>query len=158
MIKGKLANIVAGLIGLAFAGFVYFYSNTFPVVDAASLGPDFFPKLLAIGMAIFTVAHLVITITSDIPHDFGTLSLKDPGVRRIVWCLLATIAFAYIMKPVGFIIGGIIFMFVVCYILGMRKYPLMITVSIIIPIAVYSLFRYALKIFLPAGILKNILG
>jgi len=157
MIKGKLANLIAGIVGLALAAFIYFYANTFPNAVNELIGPDFFPKLMATGLAIATVCHLITTMLTKVPKDFGPLSPADPGVRRILFCLLGTIVFAFLIKPLGFIPSSALFMFGICYLLGMRKYVMMAAVSICVPLVVALGFQYGLKIFLPPGILEPIL-
>lgn len=155
--KGKVPNIVSSIVGLCIAAFVYFYSNTFPKIKSMAIGPDFFPKMLAIGLALMSLFLLITALTSRFQRGFGTLSVKDKGVQRILICLAATIVFAWLIKRLGFIPSSALYMYFMCYVLGMRKHIMMIIISIAVPVVIALSFQYGLKIFLPAGILESIL-
>lgn len=76
-------------------------------------------------------------------------------VLRVFLCLVIFALFIALMKPIGFILSGIIYLicsFAVIVPNALRKKPMYI-ISVIVPVAVYYLFTEAFSLLLPTGTL-----
>ncbi len=155
--KGVLANIVCGVLGLALSAYVWISTYSFPVDKISVVGSDYFPRLLAFGLAASSLTMLVTTIVSKREEIFETLNPKDPGIQRAIICLLSTILYVALLKPVGFIPVSILYLFGIMVLLKKRNWIVMAVLSAVLPIGVYLAFLELLGISLPVGILSFIL-
>ena len=65
----KKANIVFGIIGLLLSAYVWISSADFPYDKIMILGPEFFPRVMAVAMAIASAGLLVQTFVSGAVGD-----------------------------------------------------------------------------------------
>jgi putative tricarboxylic transport membrane protein len=113
--------------------------------------------MLVLGLIGASLSMMFIAYKNEKGEAFDSISLRKPAMQRVVLILAATMIFAFIMKPLSFILGGMLYLFAVTYVLGNRKWKQMLLVSIIAPIVVFYVFKNVLGITLPMGILKFIL-
>ena len=85
----KKANIVFGIIGLLLSAYVWISSADFPYDKIMILGPEFFPRVMAVAMAIASAGLLVQTFVSGAVGDGKSISLKNPGIRRALIVFVA---------------------------------------------------------------------
>ena len=135
----KKANIVFGIIGLLLSAYVWISSADFPYDKIMILGPEFFPRVMAVAMAIASAALLVYTYMVGTVGDGRSISLKNPGIRR------------------AFIIDSLLFMMFMMYMLQFRSYGKMFLSSVLTIAIVIFAFQIMLQIQLPAGILDGML-
>lgn len=86
---------------------------------------------------------------------------KAAPEKKGLWLAVIEIAilvvYSFTMQKVGFIIDTVLLLAATMFISGSRNWKLIAAVSVGVTAALYVLFRYALTIVLPAGILKGIL-
>lgn len=84
--------------------------------------------------------------------------LPEPGTRtRTGLIIVAGIAYAFALTPLGFMLSSLIFMVLALLIMGIRSILRLVLVPIIVSVAVYYLFTDALGVYLPSGIIEGIL-
>jgi hypothetical protein len=143
----RSANVLLGTI-LAVSGI-------FIAVSAAKaagsrqneLGPSFFPMISAIFLAVlgtFTAIHALIKEEKVIIRFIG---------KRFLLGLLTVIVYAILLKLLGYVISGILFMASVMFLMltdPVKKawFPMVIT-GILAPVIVYIIFRKFLLVPLP---------
>ena len=176
-------NAIAG--GLLLLASLLFYSQLGEIKRLSSLsdsvGPRFFPQLILIVLMALSLMILI----PDIPR--GRKRLKELGdepvqeqsrqesaglVRRLMnavenkptvrtWIsILGIFLFILLMKPLGFAISGAIYLFLQFTLLApreKRKIWLYAILAIVISFGAYWVFRYAIQISLPAGLLKDLI-
>jgi len=76
---------------------------------------------------------------------------------KIVYIFIMILLYALLLKPVGFIIVNLLFLFGVLFVMGERKVWKLIAIPIVVTAAMYMVFVVGLKILLPAGILKGLI-
>ena len=85
----------------------------------------------------------------------------DTDTRVRAWIsILGIFFFILLIKPLGFAISATIYLFIQFSLLappGKRKLWLFAIIAVAVGFGAYVLFRYAIRINLPAGILKDIL-
>jgi len=156
-VKGLLTNIVCGCIGLALSAYVWIATASFPKDHISLIGSDFFPRLLAFGLAASSITMMAIAAITKKEELFEIMNIREKGMQRAVICLLATIAYALLIPRLSFILSSMLFLFGIMYMLKNRKWIQMTLIAVIVPIAVFKIFEQLLGILLPLGILKNIL-
>ena len=154
MINLKTADIISAIIGLLLSAYVWIASASFPQDVVMKIGPDFFPRIIAVAMAIASLFLLVQTLTNKTPEEaVQTLNLKDAGILRALAFLILAVVYVSVMDFLGFIISTIICLLVAMYILKLRNLKNMVLVSLGTAMGVYFAFASILGIQLPSGLL-----
>ena len=152
------ANIVTSLIFAVVGVYALVASNKIRVVNNAAVQPSTFPRVMAVAMI---VCALVVCVMNVIKLDEDeeaapVISLRDRGIRGMLYCLVMAIAFYLLWEPIGFLLLAPIAMFVLMWLIGMRNYKVMVAVAILLPIVVWLLFYKLLAISIPIGPLTAI--
>jgi putative tricarboxylic transport membrane protein len=152
------AGLVIGLGLIAIASVIGFETMQMQVPPSyARVGPQIFPYIIAIGMAI-TGAHIawksyrgeddVATETDDAgPTDWKSIAIIMAGL----------IAHMNLLKPLGFVPAGLILFWSVAFAFGSRRYGRDIIVGLLLALFAYVGFTYGLGLQLPPGLLKGLL-
>ena len=155
----KKANIVAAIIGMGFSVGVFIVTLGFRKFRNVPVGPEFFPRWLAIGLFICSAVLLVQAIKTKPANDASapTLSLFDKGMQRLLIGIAIIVVYAFSWNFLGFIIATPFGIFALMFLLGLRRYPVMIAFSFGAMIVIFCAFRYLLGIDMPLGILYGII-
>jgi putative tricarboxylic transport membrane protein len=151
------AGLAIGLGLIAIASVIGFETMQMQVPPSyARVGPQIFPYIIAIGMAI-TGAHIawksyrgedeVIEIEDVGPTDWKAVAIIAAGL----------IAHMNLLKPLGFVPAGLILFWCVAFAFGSRRYGRDIIVGLLLALFAYVGFTYGLGLQLPPGILKGLL-
>jgi len=149
--------ILLALVGL----FVLLMSNTIPLMVAVEkssvINARFFPKLmgsililLSIGMAVEN--YFRISTGPSKPSD------EDKKKRKGDWARLSAVAiicllYYLLFQPLGFLLSSLLFMLGFLAFLGVRKWHVILPLSVLVPLCVYLLFKTILGAPLPDGLL-----
>ena len=152
---------LSGLVFLAFSIFLYAGSYAIKMSKADSLGPQFFPRIVAIVMGVLSVIQIFGSTRKNLKEK-GQKAEQKPCAFNLplLLSIALLVGYYFLLKPVGFIPLTIVYLFCQMYLLFPRgsfkeKKLLIISIctAVAVPIAVYYLFYYGFQIFLPAGIL-----
>lgn len=149
----KKINYIIITIFLVFGGIVWFLMKDFPSKGLEEgFGPAFYPKLL-LGVLLILLVILLVQTLSNKGMEEEEIKLPELGqLKRPVLILLCMCGYALLMPYLGFIITGILYLFVTMRILNANLVRSII-VSVAMIIIVYLLFRYAFKVPLPLGMI-----
>ena len=153
------ANIIAGIIGMAFSAFAFFQTLSFRQFLNVPVGPEFFPRRLAVGLFICSAALVLQSLSKKNKNDktAPTISPLDKNMQRLLLGIAIILVYALCWEPVGFIIATPLTMFVIMLLLGFRKYLYMALFSLAATAIVFSVFSYVLNITMPLGLLHDLL-
>ncbi|MDY3280768.1 tripartite tricarboxylate transporter TctB family protein [Dysosmobacter sp.] len=147
----KKKNLVTSIVFLLFGVFVYVQSLGIKHMMKNDVGSAFFPKVISVAMIIFGVICLVQSLRAEEKESKKTDSDKKGG-----WLTVLLIAgYVLIFEPVGFLISTMIYLFLQILVLTpaeKRKWPVIIAISVIAPLAIYTLFVYVISTPLTKGI------
>ena len=156
----SLKDKLSGLVFLAFSIFIYAASYSIRTTKADSLGPQFFPRTVAVIMGILAVIQIFTAFTSKDKANTESGSKSFAVNWPLILSIALLIAYCYLLKEVGFIVLTTIYLFCQIYLLFPKgsfanKKLLIISIiaSLAVPAGIYYLFYYGFQIFLPAGIL-----
>jgi putative tricarboxylic transport membrane protein len=124
----KKINYLCGVLGLIFTAYIFISSAAFPTDKVMKIGPDFFPRLMATGMGIASIALLISTYINGTTMVAEAISFKDPGIRRAIIVFISAIIYVFLMQVLGFILSTIIFMMFMMYKLQLTSYGKMLLV------------------------------
>jgi putative tricarboxylic transport membrane protein len=120
-----------------------------PFMQRNPIWPSTFPKVLSI---LGTIACLIIlsgiekTEVKEAEIDYRRLHEYKLG--QAIMLLALMVAYAFCLRPVGFIISTTSFLFLCAFILGERKWVLMASVAIIATMIVWYLVQEVLGIYM----------
>ncbi|MBI4540090.1 MAG: tripartite tricarboxylate transporter TctB family protein [Gemmatimonadetes bacterium] len=144
----RRVDLFAGLALFAFAAF-YFWQSLAVTVGFASdtLGPTFFPRLLALGLAILALVVVVRAATNR--SDPSAPAPLRHGL--LVVLLVLIVAWAVLLPLLGYFIVTPPLLAAVMLLLGLRNLWKLLGTTLGLTLALYLLFGQALNVPLPMG-------
>jgi putative tricarboxylic transport membrane protein len=154
----KKANIAAAIIGMGFSSAAFIITLGFKKFKNVPIGPEFFPRWLAIGLFVCSAVLLIRMLRVKPAHDESapTLSPFDRGMRRLLVGAVIIVAYAVSWNFLGFLIATPLGVFALMFLLGLRRYRVMIIFSVSVMIVIFCAFRYLLGINMPMGLLDGL--
>lgn len=138
-------EISLSLLSFALAAYFFIASFGIKVSNVLAENSVFFPLAMAGFLTLLGGIHLGITLRSA--KEIQTVPL---GTKKI-WITVGLMAAYLILLPfVGYLISSILFCLVFCVLFSIHKEKVYFgIVSFAIPLAVFVVFRFALKVALP---------
>lgn len=152
-------NILSGICFLAFGIFVFVGSFWIPATTADILGSRFFPRVVAVLIAILSVSQIALNMPALKVKEESREEGKRQGLNKPL-LLTAAALFGYyaLVLYIGFTITSILYLLCQSAILmakedfqNKRKVVIMLASSILVPIAINSIFWNIFSIALPGG-------
>jgi putative tricarboxylic transport membrane protein len=155
----KKANIIAAVIGMGFSSVAYIMTLSFKKFKNVPVGPEFFPRWMAIGLFVCSAVMLLQAVRVKPANDrpAPTLSVFDKGIQRLLIGVGIIVIYAATWNFLGFIVATPLGLFALMFLLGLRRYRVMIAFSLGAMIVTFCAFRYLLGIDMPLGFLYGIL-
>jgi hypothetical protein len=147
VVKKEDIGIGVGLIILSI--WLFWYVGRYRPVEIYIYGPDFFPRILAVMMAILGISLIINALLGN--------SLKmgdriDPkGFVRLLISIGICIGYLFLTTILGFATATFVFLFILMTFLKQKGILLRIFSSVATAILVWGIFRYFLIIPLPEG-------
>lgn len=117
-----------------------------PFGGAEAVGPDTFPRLLAIVLALSSLYMIVR------PDPDNAWPWSRTGIELIV-AVVVLVLYAMLLQPLGFIVSTTLAVGTLCWRMGSRPVKAYIT-GAVSGVVVYLVFSFALNLALPLGILS----
>lgn len=155
----KKANIISALVGMAVSALAFGYTYTFKKFKNVPVGPEFFPRALALLLFICCLALLLTNLrtTQRNKGEAPTLSLFNKDMQKAALSLVLIIVYALLWNVIGFIIATPFAIFAMTYILGKRNYLTMAIISLAATVVIFCTFKFLLGIEMPLGFIENFL-
>lgn len=153
----KWRDALLGVIFIALAVVLYVGAAQLPPNLLGGMGPDFMPKVVAIGMGILGILQLVSGIRQPAAESSQGEDTEDgPEYWRVGLTVLCFGIYVFSMQAVGFLVCSAIYLFAQMMILSPRekRNPLRFAIiAVLFTVAAYFIFRNGLNVMLPRGIL-----
>ena len=145
--------LVILLICLAYGYAAYFTMDALlpPIMKRSPIWPSSFPKVLAIGGILLSLGILLgLEKAAGKPDatDINLSRLREYKVGQAILLLVLMVAYALLLRPFGFLASTFLFLTVGSFILGERRYGVMVLVAAIAAGTVWYLVDVVLGIFL----------
>lgn len=144
-----LANRIIGILLIIFSIYVWFAANAFPPSNSIGPGADFFPKITALILGILSVL-LVFKKEGTVGNIF---TLQRENIPNFIGGFISLILYVIIIPTVGFLVSTILVTFVWMLLMGIRKWVVLISVSILFSAGIVALFEYLMNVPIPHGFL-----
>ena len=157
------SNLIASLFLVAFEVWAWLQTNNIKTAKNAAVQPSTFPRIMIIGMAVFTVILLIQSLVklSSMKEDdplaekAETLNfIRDKGVLAALCVILLCCAYVYFFKSLGYVVVSFLLSAVIMWMIGMRKPAPLILISLLVPLGMWLIFYKMLKVNIPMGWLQ----
>ena len=117
-------------------------------------GPRFVPLIVAVGLIALSVAFLARTVVRP-DVDLAERSAEEDAATH--WAtpallVLAMVAYAFLLEPLGYILSTAAFFVVVARLLGSRSVVRDVIIGLVAGVGLFTAFTQFLGVSLPAGL------
>ena len=155
------SNLIGSIVFLVIGIWAWIQTGKFPEVANTYVQASTFPRVMIVGMVIFSVVLLIQSLLKlfgtmkdgdPAAAEVGTLNpLKDKGVLFAYVVIVLCIAFAALFKSCGYILCGFVISMAIMYIIGKRNWLQMVLVSLLVPLLMWLVFYKVLTVNIPLG-------
>ena len=155
------SNLVGSIIFLAIGIWAWLQTDNFPEVANTYVQASTFPRVMIVGMLIFSVVLLIQSIfklmgtikpTDPVAVEVDTLNpLKDKGVAAAYLVMLLCVLFAALFKSCGYILCAVVLSMIIMFLIGKRNWVQMVLVSVLVPLLMWLGFYKVLTVNIPLG-------
>ena len=134
---------------------IYSYTAFF-VMDAALLPfakmspiwPSSFPKIVSIASILLGLSLVLSKPNPDQSSDIDMQTIQQYQWKPALGLLAMMVAYALLLRTIGFIIATFSFLIAGSAILGERKFPLLIIIALVCTLGIWYLVQQVLGIYL----------
>ena len=145
------SNVIVAAILLALAGYIFLAAGALPFGTARVPQTAFFPKCLAVVLAVLSL--VVLLQTSFGRRDPPAEEISARGWLRICATLAVLISVALILETLGFLASTFVLMFLLLRAIEPQPWPKVIVIAVATSLISYGLFSWLLGVPLPTGVL-----
>ena len=165
-VKGSdliFSNLIASLVLIAFEVWAWLQTNNIKTAKKAAVQPSTFPRIMIIGMAVFTVILLIqsliklISMKADDPlaEKAETMNLfRDKGVLAALVVILLCVGYVYLFKSLGYVVVSFLLCAIIMWMIGLRSPVKLILISLLVPLGMWLIFYKMLQVNIPMGWLQ----
>lgn len=150
-------RLVANIGWAAFGLIIMFYSNRLGIGGFHEPGPGLTPFLSALALLVISGCFIVESLWNW--SRTGEPAKKEGDHVRlgnILFVLGCLFAYALLLRTVGFLIVAFLFLFLLFWKMGSKRWSSALVVSLLTVFITYFVFRY-LGVYFPEGILESVL-
>lgn len=150
----RIADIVSALIGMTLSAAAYLYTFTFKRFKNVPVGPEVFPRWLAVCLFACCVVLLIKSLKNkNDKSEAPAISPMDKNIQRMLIGLGIVVISALLWNVTGFLITTPFSLFLFMWLLGKRDVKFMIIISVAATAIIFCAFRFILGIEMPMGFL-----
>ena len=157
------SNLIASLVLIAFEVWAWLQTNNIKTAKKATVQPSTFPRIMIIGMAVFTVILLIqslMKLSNMKPDDplaekAETMNLfRDKGVLAALIVVLLCVGYVYFFKSLGYVVVSFLLCAIIMWMIGLRNPVKLILISLLVPLGMWLIFYKMLQVNIPMGWLQ----
>ena len=157
------SNLIASLVLIAFEVWAWLQTNNIKTAKKAAVQPSTFPRIMIIGMAVFTVILLIqslMKLSNMKPDDplaekAETMNLfRDKGVLAALVVILLCVGYVYLFKSLGYVVVSFLLCAIIMWMIGLRSPVKLILISLLVPLGMWLIFYKMLQVNIPMGWLQ----
>lgn len=155
----KYGDIIVGIVYAVLGLALIIAARMLPKSQVMDIGPDFMPTVVGTLILVLSVILLVQAVQELRKNPDKEVGKDESDYKRVLLSLILALLYVFLLKPVGFIICTLVYLFCQIYVLApdshrTKKDMIMyLIIDVVFTLIVYYLFRIGFKIVLPAGIL-----
>jgi putative tricarboxylic transport membrane protein len=145
----KKEDIGTGIGLLILSIWLFWYVGRYRVKEIYGYGPDFFPRVLAVMLAILAIALMINALRGNSLKMGDRIDRK--GFVRMLISIAICIGYLFLTKILGFATATFAFLFILMTFLKQKGIFIRLLSSMTTAILVWAIFRYFLIIPMPEG-------
>lgn len=156
------ANLIGSIFFLVLGIWAWIQTGTFKEVNNTYVQASTFPRIMIVGMLIFSVILLiqsVLRLCTMKEGDKDNLASKAPSINFVkdksvlagLAVILLGVGFVALFKLLGYVICAAVVSVVIMYLIGKRNWLQMILVSVLVPLGMWFIFFKVLTVNIPMG-------
>ena len=155
----KYGDIIVGIVYAVLGLALIIAARMLPKSQVMDIGPDFMPTVVGTLILVLSVILLVQAVQELRKNPDKEVGKDESDYKRVLFSLILALLYVFLLKPIGFIICTLVYLFCQIYVLApdshrTKKDMIMyLIIDVVFTLIVYYLFRIGFKIVLPAGIL-----
>lgn len=155
----KYGDIIVGIVYAVLGLALIIAARMLPKSQVMDIGPDFMPTVVGALILVLSVILLVQAVQELRKNPDKEVGKDESDYKRVLLSLILALLYVFLLKPIGFIICTLVYLFCQIYVLApdshrTKKDMIMyLIIDVVFTLIVYYLFRIGFKIVLPAGIL-----
>lgn len=159
-----MGNLALSIATIIFSIFFFIYTLQIPASSSTSIGPEFWPRVVLIGLAIMGIVLLIkslrqmkrpaiveesISETEKVEEEF---EVEEVHKSRYLIIIIALFAYILSLSFIGFVPTTPFMLMGIALIIGMRKWYSMALTGVLGTACFIYLFANTLNIPLPRGV------
>lgn len=145
LLQSQAGDTVASLLLVVLAILVYHWAADFPQGKGETLGPDFFPKVLAVAVGLLAMLMMVESLLMKKKPE--TETRRNYLLTAFVAALL--LAYVLILPGAGFVASTTLFLTASVYTLRRKHFLMIALISLLFTVSIFFAFKMVLKVPLP---------
>ena len=157
------SNLVVSLLLIAFEVFAWVQTGNIKTAKNAAVQPSTFPRIMIIGMAVFTLILLVQSIfkllrmkeSDPLAQKAPSMNfIKDKGVLAALFVILLCALYVWGFKTLGYVLVSMILSGIIMWMIGVRKPVQLVLIAVLVPLGMWLVFYKLLQVNIPMGVLQ----
>ena len=157
------SNLVVSLLLIALEVFAWVQTGNIKTAKNAAVQPSTFPRIMIIGMSVFTVILLVQSVikllkmeeTDPLAQKAPSMNfVKDKGVLAALFLIALCALYVWGFRTLGYVLVSMILSGIVMWLIGVRKPVQLVLIAILVPLGMWLVFYKLLQVNIPMGVLQ----
>ncbi len=155
----RYGDLITGVIGMVIGAALMVYAIQIGIKEGQAIGADFLPKICAV---------IICGLSAKLAFDGWKSSRAyvpqeqeyQKNYSAVLITAAACILYAAMLKPVGFVITSILFLYLTIVLMSKKEetsYVKFAVITVVTVLAIYFVFTKFFGIRLPKGVLNGIL-
>ncbi|MDD5940511.1 MAG: tripartite tricarboxylate transporter TctB family protein [Lachnospiraceae bacterium] len=153
------SNLIGAIVFIVFGIWAYLQTNSFKYIKGTVVQPSTFPRVMIIGMLIFSVVLLIQSIWKlrsmdkhdPLAEETESINPKNKSVLAAYAVIGLSILFTALFNVLGYVVVSFLVCMIIMYMIGKRDWPVMIAMSLGVPLLMFFLFHKILQVNMPMG-------
>lgn len=157
------SNLVVSLLLIALEVFAWVQTGNIKTAKNAAVQPSTFPRIMIIGMTVFTVILLVQSVikllkmeqTDPLAQKASSMNfVKDKGVLAALFLIALCALYVWGFRTLGYVLVSMILSGIVMWLIGVRKPVQLVLIAVLVPLGMWLVFYKLLQVNIPMGVLQ----
>ncbi len=157
------SNLVISLVLAAFEIFAWVQTTKIKIAKNAAVQPSAFPRIMIIGMAVFTAVLLVQSVLKLMSmHEGDPMAqkaeslnfFKDKGVLAALFVIVLCMLYVWGFETLGYVLVSVVLSAIIMWMIGVRKPVQLVLIAVLVPLGMWLLFYKLLQVNIPMGVLQ----
>ena len=157
------SNLVVSLLLIALEVFAWVQTGNIKTAKNAAVQPSTFPRIMIIGMTVFTVILLGQSVvkllkmeqTDPLAQKAPSMNfVKDKGVLAALFLIALCALYVWGFRTLGYVLVSMILSGIVMWLIGVRKPVQLVLIAVLVPLGMWLVFYKLLQVNIPMGVLQ----